>query len=335
MNIIDYLVNNSKSALIASVEIHNKPIFPYRYEVVTILLINAWELILKAYLLKNSPDVKVIREDGTTKDFIKCLETVKSKIGKSFFATAENISKIYEYRCNAIHFYQENIDVLLFSLCSKSVLAYSDFILTHFGIDLSEETNLILLPIGFKRPISPIIYLSTHSHSEKTSDAVKNFIKSIIKSTDILLENDIEESILVEYRMSLINESRIKNADLKAAISKDTARADGTLVIKTPLPHDLHITDDETAKKIRIQEESLFGTIYTETYDDVCKKCKELFSDFLINRKFWDILRELKNNPNFHRKRPLDINRPDGAGKDYYTKAIYDEMAKHYTKKKK
>jgi len=65
MNIIDYLVNNSKSALIASVEIHNKPIFPYRYEVVTILLINAWELILKAYLLKNAPDVKVIREDGT------------------------------------------------------------------------------------------------------------------------------------------------------------------------------------------------------------------------------------------------------------------------------
>jgi hypothetical protein len=329
---IDSLVINSKSALISAIEIHNKPIFPYRYEVVCILVINAWELLFKAYLLKNHPEIKVMRDDGTTKPFEECLESVRSSIGKPFFATAENVSKIYEYRCNSIHFYQDNIDILIFSLTSMSVAFYSDFILSHFGIDLADETNLNLLPIGFKKPISPIIFLSNHSASESSSEAVKQFIKSIIISTDLLIENGIEEAILVEYQMSLINENRIKNADLKAAITQDKSQASGTLTVTTPLPDKLQITEDGTAKKIRIQEESLFGKVYTETYDDVCKTCKEMFSDFLINQKFWNILRDIKNNPNFHRKRVLDISKPDSAGKDYYTKAVYDEMSKHYTK---
>lgn len=330
---IDNLVNNSKSALISAIEIHNKPIFSYRYEVVSILLINAWELIFKAYLLKNNPMIKVIRDDGTTKSFEECLENVRNSIGKPFFPTAENVTKIYEYRCNSIHFYQGNLDILLYSLASKSVEFYSDFILCYFGIDLVDETNLILLPIGFKKPVSPTIFLSNQSVAENTSEAVKQFIQSIIKSTDTLIANGIEEAILVEYRMSLINESRIKNADLKAAITQDESQAEGILTVKTVLPDKIQFSNDETAKKIKIEEESLFRDIYIETYDSVCRTCKELFGDFLVNNKFWDILRQIKNNPQFHKKRLLDINKKEGSGKDYYTKAIYEEMSKHYMKK--
>lgn len=32
------LIENSKSAIIAAIEIHNKPIFSYRYEVCSILI---------------------------------------------------------------------------------------------------------------------------------------------------------------------------------------------------------------------------------------------------------------------------------------------------------
>lgn len=332
---IDNLVNHSKSGLIAAIEIHNKPVFPYRYEVVTILLINAWELILKAYLLKNCPSIKVIRDDGTTKPFEECVESVRSSIGKPFFPIAENIGRLYEYRCNCIHFYQDNLDVLLYSLISRTVEFYSEFLLHHFGVDLTDETNLILLPIGFKKPISPIIFLSEQSDSEKSSAAVKQFIKSIVKSTDDLIKDGIDEAILVEYRMSLINENRIKNADLKAAITREKALAQGSLTVSTTLPEKLQITGDETAKKIMIEEDTLFGKIYTETYDDVWTNCREMFIDFLVNNKFWGILRSIKNNPQYHRKRLLDVTRQDGTGKDFYTKAIYEEMSKHYKKKSK
>ena len=47
------LLGNAKSAMMAAIEIYNKPMFGYRDECVVILLLNAWELLLKAILSKN------------------------------------------------------------------------------------------------------------------------------------------------------------------------------------------------------------------------------------------------------------------------------------------
>ncbi|HUI84439.1 MAG TPA: DUF3644 domain-containing protein [Candidatus Binatia bacterium] len=52
----------AEAALVAAVEIYNKPSFPYREETLALLAINAWELLLKAKLLKDaSNDFRVIR----------------------------------------------------------------------------------------------------------------------------------------------------------------------------------------------------------------------------------------------------------------------------------
>ena len=42
------LLDSSQSALFAGIEIHNKPHIDYRYPTSVILIINAWELALKA-----------------------------------------------------------------------------------------------------------------------------------------------------------------------------------------------------------------------------------------------------------------------------------------------
>lgn len=48
------LLGNAIEALSAAVEIYNKPKISYREECSIILLINAWELLLKALLSKKS-----------------------------------------------------------------------------------------------------------------------------------------------------------------------------------------------------------------------------------------------------------------------------------------
>jgi hypothetical protein len=45
-----HLLRNGKAALLAAIEIYNKPRFEYRDECFVILLLNAWELALKALL---------------------------------------------------------------------------------------------------------------------------------------------------------------------------------------------------------------------------------------------------------------------------------------------
>jgi len=58
------LRNNSKAAMLAAIEIYNKPQIAYRDECFSILLVNAWELLLKATLSK--------KEKATLQNFFCC-----------------------------------------------------------------------------------------------------------------------------------------------------------------------------------------------------------------------------------------------------------------------
>ena len=54
------LAKNAECALVAAIEIYNKPAFPYREETFSILALNAWELLLKAKLLAESNNQQAI-----------------------------------------------------------------------------------------------------------------------------------------------------------------------------------------------------------------------------------------------------------------------------------
>lgn len=327
--ITESLLDNSKSAIIGCVELHNKPIFSYRYEVCTILAINGWELLLKAFIAEHCPEIKLLRKDGTSKPFDECVAVVSSKIGKEFRAIEENLNKLYEFRCYIIHFYKDKIDTIIYSLLHKTILFYNNFLKKQFNIDLAEETNLMLLPIGFKPFASPIDFLSKQSELEKSSNAVQAFIKSIVKSTETLVAEGIEDSILTGFNIAVINENRLSNADIIAGITQ--SETESKLSISNVLGS-IKITNDDTAKKIVIEEESLFKTIYTMAYDDVIIIARSLFSDFKQNAKFNRIISGLKNNPTIHRKRFLDIVNKTGTGRDFYSSEVFSELEKHYNK---
>lgn len=324
------LIENSKSAIISSVELHNKPSFSYRYEICAILCINGWELVLKAFINENYPNVKLINKDGLTKPFDECLKFVSSQKGNSFRITEENLLLLYDFRNNIIHFYKEDIGIILYSLIHKSILLYNSFIKENFNIDLADETNLYLLPIGFKPFANPVDFLRDETVLSKSSSAVNAFLKSIVNSATRLSSEGIEDSILTGFNMAVINENRIKNADIIIGITKDKSEA--SLIITNDFGT-YNITTDTSAKRIQIEEESLFKTIYVLSYNQVTKKCYLLFSDFKRNAKFNRIIKALKDNPTFHKKRFLDFNKKTGTGQDWYTHTIFEELKKYYSLK--
>lgn len=297
------LVRNSKSAMFAAVEIHNKPVFPYRYEVCTLLAVNAWELALKAYITGQMPSVKIVREDNTTKPFSECVACVASHIGKPFEATKYNLEILYEYRNRVSHFYPDDLEVVVLGLLKCSVLFFTEFIETYFGERIYEEANLILLPIGFTKPASPLDFISNRSASKDCSEGVRAFLRMITKSSEALQAQGIDDSVVVNYSMALINESRIKNADLIAAIS-NAGPQEGVLVVHNVIAR-ASLTTDPSAKQVRLSEESVFSTIFTETYSDVLAASRKMFSDFSQNARFNSIMRRLKRDPNLRKRRPL------------------------------
>lgn len=65
------LLRKSVAAMIAAVDVYNKPDFKYREETFSILAVNAWELLLKAFILKNSsndPSSLYVREHRTLEE---------------------------------------------------------------------------------------------------------------------------------------------------------------------------------------------------------------------------------------------------------------------------
>src|SRR6266536_3764567 len=66
-----HLVDKAIDAAISAIEIYNKPIFRNREETFAILMLNAWELLLKARILKEN------------KNRIRSIEVWERKIGKS------------------------------------------------------------------------------------------------------------------------------------------------------------------------------------------------------------------------------------------------------------
>jgi len=323
------LLENAKAAILAAVEIHNKPVFSYRYEVSTVLVINAWELALKAYIARELPSVKLVRQDSTAKPFPECLACVSSALGKPFEAERCNLEVLYEYRNKVVHFYHENMDVVVLGLLKASVLFFVEFLDERFGQRMDEQVNLVLLPIGFSKPTSPLDFVSNRSAMKDSSEEVKSFLRSIGKRAEYLQSQGIDDSIIVNYSLALVNESRIKNADLIAAINNATPQPNAIAV------HNIvscgTVTFDSAAKQVRIAEESVFSSIFTETYDDVLRTARVRFGDFLQNAHFYEIMRELKKNPNIRRIRFLNPKNPDGVGKDFYHRRVYDELAKHYT----
>lgn len=213
------LLKNSISAYLSGIEIHNKPTFKYRYEVVVILTINAWELALKAYIYKHVKDFKIFNKDGTTKYFKECLECVRNKLGKAFMTTYENLGIMYLYRNKFAHFYVDDLEILIFSLLKKNTELYAKFIEKYFNISIGNVEDLVLLPIGFKKPFSPYDFISNETTLSKADPVIKEFVYSIVKSSQELHDNNIKESILIDFNVGLYSVRNLKNADIVASVN--------------------------------------------------------------------------------------------------------------------
>lgn len=52
--LIDKMIEKSQEAFLLAIEIYNKPTIKYRLEGFAFFICNAWELLLKSYILKNN-----------------------------------------------------------------------------------------------------------------------------------------------------------------------------------------------------------------------------------------------------------------------------------------
>lgn len=72
------LIEKSKEAFVMAVEIYNKPSIKYRIEGFSFFICNAWELMLKAHLIKKSGIESIYYKDNTERTITleNCLQKI-------------------------------------------------------------------------------------------------------------------------------------------------------------------------------------------------------------------------------------------------------------------
>lgn len=321
------LISNSYSAFYSAIEIHNKPNFSYRYETVVILLLNAWELILKAFARKYTNN-SIFNKDGTTISIDKCLVIFENYINSNklrlkYISVKNNILLLEEYRNNCIHYYNDKfLDPILFGLISKSIIDFNNFNIDFFGKDPITMTNLYISPIGFKLPFNPIDFINKNYIEKNQNSAGSMFLNKVVNTICILEEEKAIDSIVIGFDLYLNSIKKIENSDLIVAIDNKSQEIIGVKKV-------YNLSNDEDATKFNITDDEWFS-IYKYGYHDLANKLRKQRKKFKQNSDFNKIIREIKKNPNYSGERKLDPFNPKTVKAQRYSEEALNFLLEKY-----
>lgn len=324
------LIKNSIAAYFAAIEIHNKPNITYRYETVTLLIMNAWELALKAYIKKYIKNRSIFTEDGHTISLDRSLDYVAEHRNaiksNSFTATRKNLEEIEKYRNSIVHFYCEQLEPCIFMLVARSALNYIDFMKTYFTKDIMDSEGLFIMPLGFKLPFRPEEFLSDKAVKNAVSEESKAFMKDIVNVIASLKEAGIEESIVLGFDIYLESVKKASNSDIIAAITT-IDKAETTIAKVT----NARFTNDPNAQVLNLSDQE-FRANWKYTHADIIIWCKDNIEDFKQGTLLNDIKRSLRDDVNCVYTRRLDSNSSRSPTKDFYTDFALQRIKEEYVK---
>lgn len=243
-----HLLRNGKSALLAAIEIYNKPRIDYRDECFVILLLNAWELFLKAIISKKGGTIFYPKRRHEPYKTLS-LDDALAKAEKFFpaeipsLAVRRNLDLLSTYRDNAVHFYNETqFGVVVYALAQTSIINFKDLLLNIFSQDLSDEINWSLLPLAVKAPVDPVDYISGKGMGEAPrSGAVQQFLREVQAAADEV-EKAGEDTgrVLTIFKVKLESTKKIEKADVLVGVTKPGEAFGPLTVVKTVDPNLSH-----------------------------------------------------------------------------------------------
>lgn len=311
------LLERAIAAMLAAIEVYNKPSFPYRAESFTILAVNAWELLLKAKWLadhKNRLSSLYVRQgSGTKRKRIK-----KTAAGNPFTHGLDYLSKqlfqsralhenawknlqiLSEMRNSAVHFYHGNPDFAerLQEIGAAAVKNFHAACTDWFRVNLSRY-NLYLMPLAFVSSSGTAAAVVLHAGE-----------KRFLKYVSGLQQDDHPDS---PYSVAV-------NVELRFVKSK----AKDALAVK--------VTTDPNALPVRLTEEQIRDR-YPWDYWQLTRHCRERYSDFKIDKNYHRVRKGLESDSRYTHIRLLDPGNPHSAKKVFYTSGILVMFDKYYKRK--
>jgi hypothetical protein len=185
--VAESLIAASIQAALAAIEIYNKPVFSYREQAFTILLINAWESLCKAKLVADAQgDVQVLyvaKPDGTFKtgrsgNFLTIeLSTAMNRLSL-VPAVLANISSLIEIRDTATHLYTDSaVQQVVHSLGVAALQNYHRLMTAWFGNRLGDY-KFQIMPLAFTYDFRTLAVLALDQNANEVGRLLQLVIDS-------------------------------------------------------------------------------------------------------------------------------------------------------------
>ncbi len=320
------LVRKAEAALLAAIEIYNKPRFAYREETFSILALNAWELLLKAKLVadnNNDPRCIYIYEPHQTRKGKLTARLYPRRNRSGHFHTLSlgqaiveldkkattrlspalrgNLEALIAIRDSAVHYIEASpfLAKRVLEIGTACVKNFIELGKRWFSIDLSTD-HFYLMPIGFLSTPGTATAVSISNDEEKLVGYLSDLVGQVVG------EPGADFHVALEVNLSF-----------KRAPTDAVAR--------------VRLTNDPSAPQVAITEEDIRNR-YPWDYDALTRRLRERYIDFIINQKYHDIRKPLVNDNRYANSRYLDPGNPRSAKKDFYNPNIFAEFDKHYTR---
>jgi hypothetical protein len=317
----------AEAALLAAIELYNKPDFRYREETFAVLALNAWELLLKAKLLKESVNSakclysyeKRQTKRGSLSTKLYCrrnrtgnvytiginqvITNLENKKGMKLSPLIKaNLDGLTEIRDNAVHYINASprLSKQVLEIGTACVKNFIELAKTWFQLDLSTY-NLYLMPIGFVAAPGTATALSATPDEER----LLRYLAGLVKESS--------EETGTDFHVAL-----------EVNLSFKRSPADAAAVVT--------ITNDPHAPRVAISEDDI-RKIFPWDYQELTERLQKRYIDFKTNKKYHDIRRPLLQDPRLLKSRYLDPGNPRSARKDFYNPNVVAEFDKHYTRK--
>lgn len=318
-------VDKAAAAITSAIEIYNKPSFAYREEAFAILALNAWELLLKAKVLKNSGnDLKSLRvyEPRKTKSgkpskklYLKrnragnphsipiatCVTILDKSTSKLPVEVKGNLFALTAIRDNSVHFVTAS-PVLAKQAQELAAASIKNFVLLAkqwFSRDLSAALHLVL----------PLSFISD------TTDA-----ESVIVSPD--------ESRLIKYLRALVETDSDHSGKFSVAVRLQVKIEKSSLASASKV----QISKDADAVKVMLSEQDIREK-YPWDYRELCRRLCDRYTDFKQDSRFHSLRKPMLIEERFAKPRFLDPGNPKSPKKDFYNPNVLPVFDQHYTRR--
>lgn len=257
---VEALLNKAEEAYLMSMEIINKPTINYRTEGFCFFICNAWELLLKAFLINKTQDINIINYKDDSNRTISLDDCVEKVFTSTTDKTKNNITFIRNIRNKATHLILPEFDFILSPVFQRCLTNFNKFFKKHFpNYKLNEK-------------VTPFIALVNPGNDENVSSLILN-PANLLLLEKVKKELDNDDSLSQTLR--LISTNKETEADIKFALTKDSEEKARLIKVPKNIEKTHPYTTNEVIKRIKETLEMSLGPNHGFTsnkFQDICKR---------------------------------------------------------------